>query len=489
MTQTDDQPDTPRKGASPQGSPVAARRLADLGLPTQDGFLKVSAQLQTADPAIFAVGDCAHMTDTPRPKAGVFAVRQAPVLAHNVRAALTGGALQSYKPQRDYLKLVSLGGKSALAEKAGLPVQGPLMWRWKDHIDQTFMRQFKGLKPMEPPPPPKVRALGARPEYPLCTGCGAKVGRSTLRAAIAIPTEPRADVTMLPGDDAALLQVGGAQQVLTTDHLSAVLDDPVVFARIAAIHALGDVWAMGAAPQAVLAQIILPRLAPDLQARTLSEIMTAASEVFTQAGAQIVGGHTTQGDGLTVGFTVSGLCDGAPVTLAGACPGDALILTKPLGTGVILAAEMQMKAPGAVVQSALNSMTRSQVSAAQILRQAHAMTDVTGFGLAGHLDGMMQASGTSACLDLAAVPMLPGARALSDAGVRSSLFADNRALVPDLPEDTETRLLFDPQTAGGLLAAVAPDQAANTLERLCAAGYAARVIGEVQAGSPYIILR
>ncbi|NVL00695.1 selenide, water dikinase SelD, partial [Ruegeria pomeroyi] len=249
--------------------------------------------------------------------------------------------------------------------------------------------------------------------------------------------------------------------------------------RIAAHHALGDIWAMGAAPQAATATVILPRLSPELQQRSLAEIMAAATEVMRAAGAEIVGGHSSVGDELTIGFTLTGLCTQAPITLGGGQPGDVLILTKPLGSGVLMAAEMAGRAPGADVAAAYALMTMDQGPAARILGAAHAMTDVTGFGLAGHLHGLCEASGTGAELDLAAVPLMAGALALSEAGHRSSIFADNRALVPGLPATGAAALLFDPQTAGGLLAAVAPDQADVCLADLVKAGYPAARIGEL----------
>ncbi len=142
-----------------------------------------------------------------------------------------------------------------------------------------------------------------------------------------------------PGDDAAILRHGAGFQVITTDHLRAFTHDPGLMAQITAIHALGDIWAMGAAPQTALAQITLPRMSPALQAETLREIMQAASAAFTAAGADVVGGHTSIGAELTLGFTVTGLADRI-ITKGGARPGDVLILTKPIGTGTILAAEM-----------------------------------------------------------------------------------------------------------------------------------------------------
>jgi len=444
-------------GARPQGW------LAETGLQLSDGFITVEPTLRArGHDHIYAVGDCAHLAHAPRPKAGVFAVRQAPVLYDNLVAALSGqGHPRRYDPQRDYLKLISLGGKAALADKWGIPWQGRALWRLKDRIDRKFMDQFKALAPMPLPALPALHAEGmaeALGSKPLCGGCGAKVGGAALADVLAhLPAPDRADVLTAPGDDAAVLALpGGTAQVLTTDHLRQFTADPWLMARIAALHALGDVWAMGAMPQAALATIILPRLSPELQAAWLAEIMDAAAQVFAAEGAAIVGGHTSIGSELTVGFTVTGTSPRAPILLSGAQPGDVIVLTRPIGTGVIMAAEMAMQARGASAAMALSHMSQSQGGIARLLADvAHAMTDITGFGLAGHLMGMARASGLTIALDAGAVPLLPGALELSKAGSRSTLYPDNRALWPDLATSTpRLDLMFDPQTAGPLAAAI-----------------------------------
>ena len=457
--------------------------LAETTLKLRDGFITIDDTLQSSDPAVFAAGDCAHLSHAPRPKAGVYAVRQAPVLFDNLRAVLSGSKLRRYQPQKDYLKLISMGGKSALGERFGTTLSGPAMWRWKDHIDQKFMSRFRDLPVMALPDLPKEHTLGlaeALGDKPMCGGCGSKVGRTALRAALApLPETRRDDITPLLGDDAALLTTGGAHQVISSDHLRALSNDPVVMTRIAAVHALGDVWAMGATPQVATANLILPRLSHELQQRCLSEIMATATEVMRQAGAEIVGGHTSIGDELTIGFTVTGLCERPPITLAGAQPGDALILTKPIGSGVIMAAEMAGAAQGDWVAEALTLMCQPQSETSRILQESHAMTDVTGFGLIGHLLGICEASGVGAKVDTSAVPLMRGAAQLADQGIRSSLFPENRLLAPTLPTTPAQDLLFDPQTAGGLLAAVPVNKTDQILQGLLRQGEPAALIGHV----------
>lgn len=472
-------------GTRPQGW------LAETGLALHEGFIAVGPTLQSSDPLIFAAGDCAHLTHAPRPKAGVFAVREAPILAHNLRAMLTGGKLRRYQPQRDYLKLVSLGDKAAVADKFGLRSGGAWLWRLKDRIDRKFMAMFTETRPMQQPLPPAPRVEGlveAMGPKPLCGGCGAKLGPAGLSSALSgLPAPKRPEVLSGRGDDAAVLRTDAGVQVMTTDHLRSLTENPRLMARIAAVHALGDIFAMGALPQVALAQITLPRLSEELAARTLAEIMDEAAKVFGAEGADIVGGHSSVGAEMTLGFTVTGLAT-RPIGKGGAQPGDKLILTKALGSGTILAAEMAIAAvPGLILGEAVAAtfaqMGQSLGPAGRILTPvAHAMTDVTGFGLAGHLLEICDASGCGARLSLDRLPLLPGVEALAAAGEASSLAPANRAAVlgrvtGDLTS-ARAALCFDPQTCGGLLAAVSPADA----ERLLPLLPGAAVVGEITAG-------
>ncbi|HEY9040359.1 MAG TPA: selenide, water dikinase SelD [Roseovarius sp.] len=476
--------------------------LAQTGLDLTDGFISVGPDLRsTGDPAIFAAGDCAYLTHAPRPKAGVYAVRAAPILHDNLRAALIErGRFRGFKPQKRYLKLISLGCKDAIADRGALGLHLPGLWRWKDRIDQRFMRKFRDLPEMPTRPLPRETTQGVAQElsdHPMiCGGCGAKVGPEALNTALAgARTGQRDDVLIRPGDDAGALRIGGQVQVISTDHLRAFTADPWQMTRITALHALGDVWAMGAAPQAALVNLVLPRVSGPLQSRTLAEIMSAAQDVMAEAGAEIIGGHTTQGAEMTIGFTVTGLMPEGrtPIGVGGAHPGDHLILTGALGTGVILAADMRGDADGDVVRGALDRMASSPQASAQSLMLAHAMTDVTGFGLAGHLLAICRASGCGAALDMGALPLLDGALALLEAGYRSSLHGANRAWaeadIEGLDNTARSEILFDPQTAGGFLAAMAPQAAQEALAQMRAQGVPAMKIGQMLDAPPRITLR
>lgn len=466
--------------------------IAKTGLPLTDGFITVDETLGVVGfDNLFAVGDCSHMSASPRPKAGVFAVRAAPVLNDNLKAALRGARRRPFNPQKHYLKLISLGGQSALAEKYGRVLAGPVLWRWKDRIDRTFMDRLNDLPAMPPPPLPKQMAAGVSDilnDVPLCGGCGAKVGGDVLVDALANVAAPnRPDIVSGPGDDAAILTAGQGFQVISTDHLRGFVLDADLVARIAAIHALGDIWSMGAAPQSALATVILPRMSSELQRRTMREITDAASNVFGDEGAALVGGHSTMGAELTVGFTVTGTRDTMPISQDGAQVGDVLILTKPIGTGVLLAGEMAGVADGRDVARVLKNMCRPQGAEANALSKAHAMTDVTGFGLAGHLMAMCRASGVGADLNWANVPIYSGAAELSDKGVKSAIYAANALSAPVI--GTAHELLHDPQTSGGLLAALAPKDAEDAVQAMRAQGLEVSVIGQItdQSGQIQIL--
>ena len=458
-------------------------------LATHDGFIEVDETLASkSHPDLFSCGDCAHFSSEPLPKAGVYAVRQAPILHSNLVAAITGAPKKRFRPQKNFLKLVSTGPKAAVADWFGLPLSGPMVWAWKDRIDRSFMKKLTRM-------PKMARQPGSmdRPATPmLCGGCGAKVAKDSLTRALDRLDKPhQPHVINNPRDDAAVLRHPNGFQVLSLDHLRAFSEDPWLMGKVSAVHALGDIWAMGAEPQTALAAFILPNAPAQLQQDMLTHILDGAKSVFATAGADIIGGHTSVGAELTVGFSLTGFRSSPPITNAGAQPGDVLVLTKPLGVGTILAAEMQGRADGYDVEEAYAQMATPVGGASALLKTvAAAMTDVTGFGLAGHLETMMHASQACAQLDLEAVPMLASAQSYAAQGIRSSIWDANRAAHPDLPAGTPAEvLLFDPQTAGGLLAALPAEKLAAAQNAFDEAGEPFWVIGEVTDGPSGISLR
>ena len=329
-----------------------------------------------------------------------------------------------------------------------------------------------------------------------CGGCGAKVGATVLSRALGALTPIERDDVLIglhSPDDAAVVRVPpGKAMVHTVDFFRAFIDDPYVFGKIAANHALGDIFAMGGQAQSATAVVTVP---PGLESKVedlLFQMMTGAVEVLNEAGCALVGGHTGEGRELALGFAINGLVDedlSGVMRKGGMQPGDVLLLTKPIGTGTLFAAHALLQARGDWIDAALVSMGQSNRLGAQCLREhgATACTDLTGFGLLGHLVEMTRPSGVDACLDLAALPVLAGAEQTSAAGILSSLQPANVRLRRALrnPEAALThpryRLLFDPQTAGGLLASVPAARADACIAALRALGYPATVaIGRIE---------
>ncbi|MCY4471196.1 MAG: selenide, water dikinase SelD [Thiotrichales bacterium] len=492
--------------------------LAACGIDTDEaGFVAVHPTLEsTSHPGVFAAGDCAAVLEHPREKAGVFAVRQGPALEKNLRRALRGLPPKPFVPQRRYLSLISTGDRRAVATRGGAVVlEGDWVWRWKDWIDRRFMRKFADLPDMvddarlELPSgiagDDAVRELSAIAMR--CGGCGAKVG-ATVLARVMNDLKPVARGDVLIGladpDDAAVVETPpGKVMVHTVDSFRAMIDDPYLFGRVAANHSLGDIFAMGGEPQTALAIATLPYGIESQVEDTLWQMMTGATEVLREAGCALVGGHTSEGAELALGFAVSGLIDrGKILRKGGMRPNDRLIVTKPLGTGTLFAADMRHKARGAWIAAALEMMQQSNRAGALCLHRhgASSCTDVTGFGLLGHLVEMVRASDVDVELDLRAMPVLPGALDTIAAGITSSLQPQNlrlRRAVRDLDgaaDDPRWPLLFDPQTAGGLLASVPDSESQACVEELRSLGYAhtsliGRAIPRSNALEPITLLR
>jgi selenide,water dikinase len=435
------------------------------------GCIRVTHDLRSVSHAhVFAAGDCAALEGDPRPKAGVWAVRAGGPLAENLRRAARNQALRAWKPQRDGLAILGLGNGRAVAWRNGIAVQGHKVWWLKDRIDRRWMRMYSEMRmPQDPDAPMR------------CGGCGAKVSAEVLAGALA--TLPRSDnpdlLTTL--DDAAVLKPPlGKLLVQSVDHFRAFMDDPFVFGQIAAAHALSDLYAMGAEPWTALAIASVPYASSAKMRAELSAMLQGATEILRADGCALVGGHSAEAAETALGFSVTGLVEsGRILRKAGLQPGDRLILTKPLGTGIVLAGHMRGNTRAQWLIAAIESMRTTNASAARIAmaHRPRAGTDVTGFGLAGHLQEMLEASNAAAVLRLEAIPALPGARALAAHGIESTLAAENRWVLGDA---ADTALLVDPQTSGGLLLGLPASRATGCLQALRESGLNAAIIGEIE---------
>jgi len=330
-------------------------------------------------------------------------------------------------------------------------------------------------------------------------GCAAKMSPGILESVLKrLPAaaDPNVIVGFETSDDAAIYRISDdLALVQTVDFFTPIVDDPFLFGQVAAANSLSDVYAMGGRPVSALTIVAFPSSRP---AGILEQIMRGGLSKMSEANCTVVGGHSIRDDELKFGYAVTGLIHPAKVWRnVGARPGDVLLLTKPLGTGVISTAVKSGRAEEASVASSTASMTRLNREAAETLRQietvangngggcVHAVTDVTGFGLLGHAREMAIGSGVSMRLDHSAIAYLPGAVDAARNHFFSGGLANNREFLEgcvdfgaSVPEEMRA-LLYDPQTSGGLLVAIAPEAAQPALAALQAREIPARIIGEV----------
>ena len=307
--------------------------------------------------------------------------------------------------------------------------------------------------------------------------------------ALPLTSDQRVLVDYRTSDDAGVYRIDEHRALVqTVDFFTPVVDDPVAYGRIAAANALSDVYAMGGKPLTALAIAGFPK---DADRDVLSAIFKGGLEGLGEAGVALLGGHTVQDQEIKFGYAVTGEVDPTRMwTNAGARPGDQLFLTKSLGTGVIATAIKFERAPEPVAAEAIASMVRLNRAAAEALAElprgaVHACTDVTGFGLIGHATEMARASGAVVAIDVMAVPLLSGALDLVDrntpGGGRTNQqhFGGGVEIAPGL-DPRQVQLLYDPQTSGGLLVAVAPDAVAAARAAWTRAGVTAHRVGLVE---------
>ena len=494
---------------------MAPAWLAAAGLPVEPttGRVLTSATLQVeGHPALFASGDCGLIRTEPRPASGVWAVRAAPVLAVNLGRSLDadGPPLRRWSPQRRALQL--LGVASATAPPQAVAFWGPLavgpaawLWRAKAAIDRRFMASFSDLAPM---------GSGAQPPTAMpCRGCAAKLPADPLRGALGrLAALGGALSPPKGGDDAVVVgnSASGESRLQSLDGFPALVADPWLNGRLTTLHACSDLWACGGRVSGALALVTLPRAAEAVQEELLLQTLAGVCSVLEPLGAELLGGHTLQqmedGAGLSLALTVNGETPPGRFWAKGDLrPGDALLLTRPIGSGILFAAAMAGAARPAWIDAALETLQQSQSSLVEVLA-AHgcqACTDITGFGLLGHLGEMLQAGPAGLKVELLApaIPALAGVWELLAEGFASSLAPANRRVLALIGAGTVRiaapaaaepgaaarlalvpELLIDPQTCGPLLAAVPEEQAADALAALGGAGFGqASRIGRILA--------
>jgi selenide,water dikinase len=315
-----------------------------------------------------------------------------------------------------------------------------------------------------------------------------------------VPNDQRVLIDYRTSDDAGVYRLDdGRALVQTVDFFTPIVDDPFVYGQIAAANALSDVYAMGARPLTALAIAAFPK---DADRSILSTIFKGGLDKLREAGVALLGGHTVQDTEIKFGYAVTGVIDPANVaniwSNAGARPGDLLVLTKPLGTGIISTALKFERAPAAAIDAAIEAMTTLNKVASETLQAlphgvVHACTDITGFGLIGHGSEMAAASGCTLEIDADAVPLLPGVMALVNGNVpgggrtNAQHFQGSVELDGKVSDDF-LQLLFDPQTSGGLLVSLDPAAGAAALQALASARVPAVVIGRTRERGPALVV-
>ncbi|WP_114993582.1 selenide, water dikinase SelD [Synechococcus sp. UW179A] len=459
--------------------------LASSGLPCcpSSGRIRTEASLQViGHPKLFAAGDCAVIDAQPRAPSGVWAVRAAAPLARNLEAACEGRPLRRWRPQRQALQL--LGGFNKGQPTAwglrGSRLIGPhpLLWRLKSAIDARFMAMFRRSRSMD-----STEAMA-------CRGCAAKLPAGPLESAL--QHAGIATLGMQPEDAAVLplnTAVGMAPVLQSVDGFPALVSDPWLNGRLTALHACSDLWACGSRVLAAQVVVTLPQTTESTQETLLAQTLAGIRSALDPQGAQLIGGHTLE---TRDGFAQPPLSRAVQVTLsvsgqavdlfwpkAGLRAGDRLLLSRPLGTGVLFAAAMTGAAPAPALDLALEQMGTSQHVLLEELLELqsehpnaiHAATDITGFGLLGHLGEMLRNPGLKVVLNGSQIPAVPEALSLLAKGYASSLAPANRRawslldngdvdlqLASIEPRSMEHQalleLLVDPQTCGPLLISV-----------------------------------
>jgi selenide, water dikinase len=439
-------------------TPVAPPEwLVNSDLPkAANGFLTVDAFLAVNGYSnLFACGDIAEL-HSPRARAGVMAVRAGQYLAQVLDQIIRGQPRHAFRPQKHWLTLINCGDGEAIFIKGWLALQGRWVWWLKDRIDQSFMRQF-AIQPME------------QDVFMRCEGCAAKLPGEVLRDEFGANFE---DASVDPSQPQGALR--------SIDGLSYLVADPHLMGRLAMRHAASDIWAMGGTPRRSLALIAAARTGqPDLESAEFSLVIAGLRSAAKAYGVCLDGGHSVALTQPMVAVSIDGDAMN-PIRKQGAVAGNVLVISGPIGSGVLFAGFRQGRVPGRYIDRYLQTALESLQDAAAIASQVgvSAMTDVTGFGLAGHLAEMLE--GTLLGVDWAPnIPVYDGVEAAIAVGVKSTAADGNASYAGHIGANAPSAVVFDPQTAGPLLVAVETDRVDTLLGAWRDAGYQPAVVGRV----------
>ena len=446
--------------------PEAQSLFANLG--DQQGFLLVNKFLQSEKYSnIFGAGDCiSHKSYPWIDRAGVYAVREAPVLFHNLLAQVTSNKkLRAFVPQKKYLRLLNTSSGSAILDRWPFYFSAKMAWKLKDRIDRNFMKKYQP-------------DLNAKPMLePECGGCGGKVSSESL-CNVLESINPNHQKN---SDDVAIVDIAGGQLAVTVDQFKDFGVDPYLLGKIAAVGATSDLYAKGIEPQYALSLVGMPKFSSKLTETFLNQWMAGANAVFQPENIAVVGGQTNESTDWTAGFSLIAAKKERFWKKGPPAIGDDLILTKPLGSGILLAAAMQEVCVGDDLDLCLKEMEKSAHIAYSVFKEypVSAATDITGFSFLGHLSEMLINGEISVELNWNAIPFYQGAIELYLKGYRSKMNVKNEQSFPVFGLEGQEKILYTPETAGGILAAVPKALSAECVEKLKKVGLQAAIVGNV----------
>ena len=460
-------------GASPQSWVKNCSIATD-----KQGCILVKNTLQSLSyPEVFATGDIATIENYKREKSGVYAVKQGRYIYENICKFFENKPLKNYTPQENFLSLISTGNKNAVLSKNNRFYSGSNMWKLKMKIDENFVKRYNTLPTMKedfesndktyiPDDYNKMR----------CGGCGNKAAGTVLYKVLNnLKTfkNPAVVKTHAFFEDAAVLKMDAKQYLVqSVDFFKNFLDDPFTFGKITANHCLNDILAMGAEPISALVTLTIPLSDPDTMENLTTQILTGAQQFLSEHNTSITGGHTNEGKDLVLGFCINGKIAPQSLLHSSLQPEQTLILTKYLGCGILWAAYNRRKLKGKHYELTLQNMLLSNSEALKILQKYNvtACTDISGFGFIGHLCEMLKNTTTKVDIITNEIPCLENIEEYTTAGIYSSIYEANRIYAhqihPSLEIDNIPPILFDPQTAGPLLASVDNVHAKDCLDEL-----------------------
>jgi selenide,water dikinase len=426
------------------------------GLAGKDGFLTVNAELQVDDcEGLYASGDIVNLPFS-RGRSGVMAVRAGQYLAKALWQKIQGRHVSPFRPQRHWLTLLNLGDGEAIAVRGSLAYQGASLFKLKDRIDQKFMARFK---------PRRMSSAEAM----RCEGCAAK-----------LPGDMLTSVFGQQFEDGAITTQQGVSRIRSIDALTHLVDDPYLVGVLAMRHAVSDVWAMGASPTTALTLIAVERaLSQHLEASEFVQAQAGLHDAAHAYGVEIVGGHSLSLNQPMIAVQIEGECT-RPVHKDGAMAGDELWITGPVGSGILFSALASGFTVGAFIDQWVTNALKSLFEASQTAAQegVHAMTDVTGFGLAGHLREML--SGKNLGIQWAEnIVTFSGVDECIARGIQSTAYVDNVRYAQQIGHKAPSAVVFDPQTCGPLLIAAPPETAKRVIQHWEEAGLSPQQIGVV----------